>query len=81
MVEKRAQEEQQLLFARSQTKYAWKNVQSVERGNFIVIKQEEVRILGLKPDNDFLMLSYTDPVSGTKAEQLFNLTDYVYTRL
>lgn len=80
MVEKSTQQ-QQLLFARQQTTYAWKNVQSIQRGMIIVVMQEEVRVLGTKPDNDdYLFLSYTDPITNTKTEQLFNHTDYVYTK-
>lgn len=80
MVEKSTQQ-QQLLFARQQTTYAWKNVQSIRRGMIIVIMQEEVRVLGIRPDNDdYLFLSYTDPITNTRTEQLFNHTDYVYTK-
>ena len=55
-------QEQQLLFARQQHTYAWKNVQLVQRGSIIVVMQEEVRVLGMKQDDDdCLLLSYTDP--------------------
>lgn len=83
MVEKSVhQQEQHLLFARQQSMYAWKNVQLVQRGSIIVVMQKEVRILGLKPDDDnWLLLSYTDPITSTKTEQLFNHGDYVYTKL
>lgn len=83
MVEKSAHKQnQQLLFARQQSKYAWKNVQLIQRDAIIVVMQEEVRILGMKPDDDdCLLLSYTDPVTSNKTEQLFNHTDYVYTKL
>jgi hypothetical protein len=85
MVERRTQqqrqEQQHMLFARQQTAYTWKNVQLVERGNIIIVMQEEVRVLGIRKDSDYLYLSYTDPVSGTKTEQLFNLADYVYLKL
>jgi hypothetical protein len=83
MVEKSTRkQQQQLLFARQQTKYAWKNVQLIQRGEIIVVMQEEVRILGMKPDaDDCLLLSYTDPITSAKTEQIFNHTDYVYTRL
>ncbi|GCE22630.1 hypothetical protein [Dictyobacter kobayashii] len=85
MVEKRVpqnkQEQQQLLFASQQTIYVWKNVQLIERGSVIIVMQEEVRVLGVRRDSDYLFLSYTDPISGTKTEQLFNLTDYVYLKM
>jgi hypothetical protein len=83
MVEKSAQQQkQQLLFARQQSMYAWRNVQLIQRGSIIVVMQKEVRILGMKSDDDdCLLLSYTDPITSTKTEQLFNHTDYVYTKL
>lgn len=85
MVEKRIprqrQEQQQLLFARQQTTYAWRNVRSVTRDSIIIVMQQEVRVLGVRQDSDDVFLSYTDPVSGTKTEQLFNLADYVYLKL
>jgi hypothetical protein len=82
MVEKSTRQQQQLLFARQQTAYTWKNVQAIQRGMVIVIMQEDVRVLGVKPDDDdCLFLSYTDPLTNTKTEQLFNHTDYVYTKL
>ncbi|GHO83751.1 hypothetical protein [Dictyobacter formicarum] len=85
MVEKRIsrqrQEQQQLLFARQQTTYAWRNVRTVVRDNVIIVMQQEVRVLGVRRDSDFVFLSYTDPTSGTKTEQLFNLADYVYLKL
>ncbi|GCE30545.1 hypothetical protein KDA_60290 [Dictyobacter alpinus] len=85
MVEKRVQQgrrgQQHMLFAQQQTTYAWRNVQLIDRGSIIIVMQEEVRVLGSRQDSDCLYLSYTDPVSGTKTEQLFNLTDYVYLKL
>lgn len=79
--QRREQQQQQLLFARQQTIYAWRNVRSVARDNVIIIMQQEVRVLGVRQDNDDVFISYTDPTSGTKTEQLFNLTDYVYLKL
>ncbi|GCE08526.1 hypothetical protein [Dictyobacter aurantiacus] len=86
MVEKRSsrqrqEQQQQLLFARQQTTYTWRNVRSVARDNVIIIMQQEVRVLGVRQDSDDVFVSYTDPSTGTKTEQLFNLTDYVYLKL
>ncbi|BCL78465.1 hypothetical protein ccbrp13_09300 [Ktedonobacteria bacterium brp13] len=73
--------QQQTLFVDTQTGYAWKSIKELQRGEAIVITDQEVRIQGIKMDEDFWSVLYTDPLNGKKIEQLYNATDFVYTRI
>lgn len=73
--------QQQTLFVDTQTGYAWKSIKELQRGDAIVITDQEVRIQGIKMDEDFWSVLYTDPLNGKKVEQLYNATDFVYARI
>ena len=73
--------QQQTLFVDTQTGYAWKSIKELQRSDAIVITDQEVRIQGIKMDEDFWSVLYTDPLNGKKVEQLYNATDFVYTRI
>ena len=73
--------QQQPLFAHTQTRYEWKSVKEVQRGDIIVVMEEEVKILGIKMDDDNFLISYTDTSTGKKVEQLYNAIDSVYVRM
>jgi hypothetical protein len=75
--------QQQQLFAQSQpqTRYGWKSITKIQRGEIIVVMEQEVKILGLKEDNDSWTVSYTDPTTGKKTEQIYNAIDSVYAKL
>lgn len=73
--------QQQTLFVDTQTRYAWKSIKELQHGEAIVITDREVRIHGIKMDEDFWLVLYSDPLNGKKVEQLYNATDFVYTRI
>ena len=72
---------QQSLFIETQTRYGWKSIKDLQRNDLIVISDKEVKIQNIKRDGDFWQVSYADPQSGEKAEQLYTETDFVYSRL
>lgn len=71
---------QQQLFASTQNSYSWKSVEQIKRGEIIVVEQQDVKILGIRKDGDYWLVSYTDPVNEKKMEQLYNAADFVYTK-
>ncbi len=71
---------QQQLFASTQNSYGWKSIQQVQRGEIIVVEQEDVKILGVKQEGDYWLASYTDPITDKKTEQLYTATDFVYAK-
>lgn len=73
--------QQQPLFAHTQTPYGWKSVKEVQRGDLIVIMEQEVKIQAIKIDDDNYLISYTDASTGKKVEQIYNAIDSVYARL
>jgi len=73
--------QQQTLFVDTQIGYTWKSIKELQRGDAIVITDQEVRIQGIKMDEDFWSVLYTDPLNGKKVEQLYNATDFVYARI
>ena len=72
---------QQQLFASSQTRYGWRSVQQLQRGQCIVVMQKVVKVLGVRHEGDECFVSYTDPDSGKKVEQLYSNHDFVYVQL
>ncbi len=72
---------QQQLFGSPQNSYGWKSVQEAHRGDFIVVEQQEIRVLGVRHDGNSWFVSYTDPSSEKKVEQLYSATDFVYAKL
>lgn len=73
--------QQQQLFIDTETKYGWKSVKEIQRGDLIVIMDLEVKIQQIKTDEDFWSVTYHDPLSEKKVEQLFTATDWVYAKL
>jgi hypothetical protein len=71
---------QQQLFVAPETQYGWKSIQHVKRGEIIIVEQQEVKILATRQDGDYWLASYNDPTSEKKTEQLYNATDFVYTK-
>ncbi|GAC1359791.1 MAG: hypothetical protein NVS2B12_21090 [Ktedonobacteraceae bacterium] len=71
---------QQQLFASDQNQYTWKSVQQMRRGEVIVVELHDVKILSTRQDGDYWLLSYTDPFSDKKTEQLYNANDFVYAK-
>lgn len=71
---------QQQLFAAAQSTYGWKSIQQVQRGEIIVVEQQDVKILGMKQDGDYWLASYNDPITDKKTEQLYTATDFVYAK-
>jgi hypothetical protein len=72
--------QQQQLFAGTQNQYGWKSIKELNRGEIIVITDQEVKVQNIKTDEDFWSVIYTDPSSGKKVEQLYNATDSVYAK-
>ena len=71
---------QQQLFASSQNQYGWKSIKELYRGEIIVITDQEVKVQNIKTDEDFWLVTYTDPNGGKKVEQLYSATDSVYAK-
>lgn len=71
---------QQQLFASTQNSYSWKSIEQIKRGEVIVVEQQDVKILGIRKDGDYWLVSYTDPIDDKKMEQLYNATDFVYMK-
>jgi len=68
------------LFVAPETLYSWKSIQQIKRGEIIIVEQQEVKILTTRQDGDYWLASYTDPTNDKKIEQLYNATDFVYTK-
>jgi len=69
------------LFGTPQTRYGWQLVTDAHKGSIIVTQNEEVIVSGVRQDENCVYLTYTEPGTGKKNEQLYNLTDYVYAKL
>ena len=73
--------QQQHLFTETQAQYGWKSITDVQKGDTIVIIDQELKVLGMKTEENTWFLSYTDPETNKKVEQLYNANDFVYTRI
>lgn len=62
-------------------RYGWRSVREVERGDSIVVAEQETLVLGVRQHEGSWWMSYTYPRTGTKTEEFYTATDFVYMRL
>ena len=69
------------LFETAPQKYGWQPVISARKGTVMVVMNEDVTVSSVREENGSIYLSYNDPTTGTKTEQLYNHTDSIYVKL
>jgi len=62
-------------------RYRWKSVREVEHGDQLVIAEQETLVLGVRQQEGSWWVSYSHPRTGTKTEEFYTASDYVYMRL
>jgi hypothetical protein len=62
-------------------KYGWQPVQEARKGMVMVVMSEAVKVLDVRQDEDCIYLSYTDPGTGKRTEQLYSHTDSIFVKL
>ena len=71
---------QQQLFASTQNSYSWKSVEQIKRGEIIVVEQQDVKILGIRKDGDYWLVSYTDPINDKNIYFIYKASYLFYTK-
>lgn len=62
-------------------RYDWKSVREVERGDSIVVAEQETLVLGMRQHEGSWFVSYIHPRTGTKTEEFYTANDFLYMRL
>jgi len=62
-------------------RFGWKSVREVERGDQLVIAEQETVVLGVRQHEGSWWVSYSHPRTGVKTEEFYTASDYVYMRL
>jgi len=72
---------QQQLFAHPDNdQYAWKSIQQITRGSIIVVQQQETKVSNIKQSGNDWIVTFADPTTGEKTEQIYSDHDSLYAK-
>jgi len=69
------------LFGTNEKQYDWLPVQDARKGSIIVVMNTAVTVQSVRQDENCVYLTYVEPGSKMKTEQLYNQHDFVYCKL